>query len=108
MLKELIFTLDTLALIFLLAGTSYFYKQKKFESIRLHNVTKLLTIGIVLIAVDLLINIITGFQAYFDINYFFQRLGMKLVDLLYVSEFAILPLAGLSLLAAMMLLKKYT
>ncbi|MCG2719091.1 MAG: hypothetical protein L6408_09710 [Nanoarchaeota archaeon] len=107
MLRELVLTLDILALVFLLAGASYFYKQKKFESIRLHKVTKLLTMGVVLIAVDLLINIITGFQAYFDINYFFQRAGMKLVDMIYISEFAILPLAGISFLLAMIFLKKH-
>ncbi|MBL7100937.1 MAG: hypothetical protein ISS23_03225 [Nanoarchaeota archaeon] len=107
MIQHLIFALNILTLVFLLAGASYFYKQKRFENEHIDKTTKLLTGGIVLLATATLINIIHGFQTYFDINYFFQNLGMKLVDLVYVNEFAILPLAGLSFLAAMIILKKH-
>ena len=106
-MQHLIFTLDIIALIFLLAGASYFYKQKRFENVKLHETTKLLAVGIVLISTAILINILKGLQTYFDINSLFQKIGMKLIDLVYVSEFAILPLAGISFLAAMILLKKH-
>lgn len=107
MIEHITFATNIIAVVFLLAGASYFYKQKRFENEHLHKVTKLLTMGIVLLAASILINIVQGFQTYFDINYFFQNLGMKLIDLAYVSEFAILPLAGVSFLAAMIILKKH-
>jgi len=107
MMQDFIFALDILTLVFLLAGASYFYKQKRFENEKLHKVTKLFSLGVVLLAASTLMNIIQGFQTYFDINYFFQKLGMKLVDLAYVNEFGIMLLAGLSFLAAMIMLKKY-
>jgi len=107
MIQHITFATNIITIVFLLAGASYFYKQKRFENEHFHKVTKLLTAGIVLLATSTLINMIQGFQTYFDINYFFQNLGMKLVDLAYVSEFAILPLAGLSFLAAMIVLKKH-
>ena len=107
MIQDLIFTLNIITLVFLLAGASYFYKQKRFENEHLHKTTKLLTGGIVLIAVATLISIVHGLQTYMDINYFFKNLGMKLVDLIYINEMAILPLAGISFLIAMVTLKKH-
>ena len=107
MIQHITFASNIITLVFLLAGASYFYKQKRFENPKLYQVTKMLTAGVVLLAVGALINIINGFQAYFDVNYFFQNLGMKLVDIVYINEFAVLPLSGLSFLAAMIILKKH-
>lgn len=108
MMQQITFALNMIAVVFLLAGASYFYKQKRFENEHLLKTTKLMTLGIVLLATATLINVVQGFQTYFDIDYFFQNLGIKLADLICVSEFAILPLAGISFLVAMITLKKHT
>ena len=107
MIQHIIFSLNIITLIFLIAGASYLYKQKRFENEHIHKETKLILIGIVLLSAATLIYIVQGFQAYFDINYFFQNFGIKLVDLVYVNEFAVLPLAGISFLTAMIFLKKH-
>jgi len=106
-MNHFIFTFDILALVLLLFGISYLHRQQRFENVHLQKTSRLLILGIILLAVAVLIDIVQGLQIYMDINYFFQRLGMKLVDLAYVKEFAILPLSGISFLMAMIHLKKH-
>ncbi len=107
MIEHFFFAMNLIALVFFLAGASYFYKEHRFERKDFIGTTKLLTAGIILLAVSIMVDLIQGLQNYFDINYFFQRLGMKAIDLVYINELAFLPLAGISFLMAMILLKKH-